>query len=100
MLTRKRRSRQPLPTLDVWAGTAGQDCAEPQGEEPEVQRKLQERNKPIGPCLLPCTPLHPRSREQSEAHILSGWERGTGLRAPGCAWSTGTAAADRPSQTP
>lgn len=83
LLARKRGSRQPLPTLSVWSGTVGQDCAEPWGEEPEVQRKLQDRTKPTGPCLLPCTPLHPRPREQSAAHTLSGWERGTGPRAPG-----------------
>lgn len=83
MLAKRRGSRQPLSTVGIWAGTAGQDCAEPQGEQPELQRKLQERSKRTSPRMLPCTPLHPRTREQREVHTLSGWERGKGPRAPG-----------------
>lgn len=77
LAARERGSRQPLPTLHVWAGTASQDCAEPQGEQPEVQRKLQERSKPTGLCLLPCTP-DPQNRVKP-----TPYQAGRGPRPPG-----------------
>lgn len=67
----------PCPhSMSGLARTASQDCAEPQGEEPEVQRKLQERSKPTGLCLLPCT-LDPENRVKPTP---SGWERAQATR--------------------